>query len=644
MSQNEQFYAKLFITGITKIGNFSKSIPLKQMSGTTTSSHIKGVQKSPPSPKISPKSTKSSSNLSKKSPKSPKLISQFKKLSLSHQNSEVKRINFRMTGRDDFLTRRFWCEHTYHEDKDKSFNILSNEDLSSYKQNQFGFSVAEEEIISDDNLLAVPTEWQSLGPLILKKINEKKINNSIYTHPSLINAILISTYPDYQLLEDDETKLEMCQQLFNDAAANLSSTTVYPSNTAKLLNPLVKGWLTNENLYPLAFNILKARNEIPSEFDIEIDETGVPRIRLTYFEGDNIMDVVVDDRLTSPTKPVVLNSYGQNSNKLRNKKQNFIAPSPQILSIVEQQLIDHEEGFPDQFDEIEAFYIWKGDFDTLEDMLDSISNKDYLAEMLRLDNIDENSIFYNCRGGSLFRYWHINDFTCKDVQEQLDFDAVYQDLLVYSHIVDNLGIAVKTFSMPDEDDNTEDISYFEPEYIKGESNSKNIYKYVDRDINPRYEENQYSTIGNRTFCIPKNKFSFYPTAEYDDEDEVNYYYKLWSSRKAGKVSKLINESGGIFSYIFKNGIGNLLWGNHPSNNNIPVVYTYYHHFDPECTNAENNEWVDSNTHHNSQLEYDTNKKGVQIITPEDDYELNGIYIPLAQVIPDLGLVKTIFNI
>jgi hypothetical protein len=639
MSDSEQNYAKLFVTGEAKIGLFSESSPLKQMSTTTSSEKISGTRK-----KSSPEKSRSLS------PEKRKSLSAERRRSVSPERERLTlentdRINLRFTGRDDFLSRRFWNERRFHEEKDTTIETSTSEDLSAYKQNPFGFSVKNNNVEQTDSTL--PVEWVSLGPLIIKKYSNKE-DKSKYSLPSLLNCILSSVYPSYQKLETDEDRLNMCRDFFNDINFTLSEKTRFPSNTAQLLNPLVKGWLSVSELYPLAFNILKERDEIPEEFEF-IDSP--PRVVVKFYKGDNIREPHIDPRLIEIEDSLnVIKTYTKRSAKPLKKKTtptlavkktsekediDFLTEEIENILFVDEWLIDPEEGIPSTVEFVEMSFQWKGNFDSQEEMLDSISNEEYLAELLRIDEIDTDSIFYNCRGGYLFRYYHFNGWNLKNVQANLEIDSEYHELFEYAHIFDSLGIAMKTFSMPDQDDNNSNIRYFEPKFIKKSDN------FVP---NPEREENQFYTIMNRNFCIPKARFSFYPTFNVDDDIEVSEYLQRWSESEVGFVDEEINRFKNVDTYLFNGGLGNPTWGNkrllfktEEKEEIIPVIYTYYHHFDPEYTD-KNETWEDNDTHLDYELKFSQKAKVQYLLT--SNLELQGMFIPIGKLVNQL--VKTIF--
>jgi len=667
MSVSEHSYAKLFVSGVARIGLFSESIPLTQMSTSTSSSKIQGSRKSPSSPKNrssskSPSSPKGSSKESSSSSKGKTLPSKGGKdksfVSRKTSSKQIpqpegtNRINLRFTGRSDFLSRRVWNERRFHEDENKVISATQNEDFPAYKQLQFGFSIGSEK--------NKPVEWQSLGALFQKSKDEKDNDISIYSLPSLINAILTATYPDYQTMEDNVIKMEMCQQFFTDANEALSFKTKFPSETAQVLNPLVKGWLPLEELYDLAIDIMKNVGVIPMDLELEY----------VYYKGDNIRDVDIPEGLAEVETEVLekYSSKAKSSSKYTTVskmkgKSGYKDLKPLLDSHeLDEWLIDDEKGFPEEVFKVKTTYAWIGDFESMEELCNSIDNQTYLKQLLHRDGVDTDSLFYNCRGGYLFRYYHANGWTLDTVKENLDINSKCRSLFQYAYFVDVLGIVIKTFAMPDEDDNNDGYVYFNPLFIKDTKvptpnpDSVGRYKPNPDCVNisktkgkytKTIENDQIFTIMSRNFCISKEKFSFYPTARTDDSRKVNYYQKLWFNRNAGDVNTAVDLAGGIASFEFWGGYGDPNWGNKSPNKRMTTVYVYYHHFDPRHHgSAGESWWEDKDTHFEEEITFVDDKNGNQgLITTDREGELiplYGIFIPLGQVMND-GLIKTIFN-
>ncbi len=646
MSESEQIYAKLFVSGITKIGNFSNSNPLNQMSDTTSSLKNFGERKSS-SPRERVKSTspkerrKTITSPTEKSTIKKKIASpeerRNRSLSPSSRISNVNRIDFRYTGRDDFQSRRYWLEQRIHEEKDLKIISSTNVDLPAYKQNSFGFSNS-----GNPNK---PVEWQSLGVLIHD--DEK---NTVYTLPSFLNCILNSAYSKYQETENDEDRMEMSKRLLNDANSQLSYPTRFISNTAQILNPLVKGWLPVKCLYPLAFEILLRRGEIPeAEYvNVDIGDNIIHKqFEFKYYRGKNIQDVSpenIDKLVLVEDSERVIHAYGKtkpSARGIRSRKTETLPDQVRDIIILEDWLIDPKEGIPDYIEEVEVYYEWKGDFSTQEEMLDSIDNEEYLNELLRVDGIDKNSLFYNCRGGILFRYYHYLGLNCNQVKETLKIDNDTQDLFQFAHIIDALAIAVKTFSMPDEDDNTRFINYYNPPFVK-EKEETDKFTYSKRIRNKEASGTQVYIIQNRNFCLFKSKFSFYPTVETDDDLELGHYLELWGNRSVGELDKEISSNKNIETHIFKGGLGNINWGNRERE--FPTVYTYYHHFDPDfrIENGDEEIWEDNDTHKSMELHFSLKKDPQYILVGDTPLVLKGLYIPLGQL-TSTGLVRTVFS-
>ena len=530
MSENEKNYAKLFVTGKIKIGNISNSSILNKMSDTTKSNKIQ------------------------------------------RQQEEEEKIFFRISGRVDFLTRRFWNETRYHQDNSELLGESKNDDLKSYFQYPFGFS-------NDNN------EWYSLG-----NIPDNKFN--IYS--SLLNCILISTYKDYQETETEFNKLRMIDSFMKQMTSQLKNKTNFPSNTAKKLNPLIKGWLNEDQLYNLAMEIAIERKLAPNKFKRhKISENNFTSftILLSYYKGENIREFGSDNKFVPEEEEEIVEIYQDEDEEEDSDEEDIIKkPLAYIIGkMVDNDWIeDEEEDFPTKIYKIHRYFKWKGEFESITDFVDSFSNEDYLQHIFKKYSINENSIFYNCAAGLLFRYYFLTDPLISNNISDYNFKTENAHFFQFSFIFDILNITMKTMAMPDEDDNKVNITYKDDE-----------------------EDDIVLQISNRNFCMHKTKFSFTPTSLQDDETQVDKFYKLWQREKRFKS---INFDD-IDNYVNSNKIGKLTWGKKDNiQKTTPTIYSYYHYID-----------------------IDTGSRGKWV---QEDNSLNGIFIPLAQL--KGNLMKTLF--
>jgi hypothetical protein len=520
-------------------------------------------------------------------------------------------IVFRYNGRSDFLTRRPWLETRVHEEKDEFVSESKKEALPAYHQEFFGLANDEK-------------EFQSLGALV--------IDDKHQTTPSFVNAILSAVDEEYQQTEDRNKRIKICKKFFNDTTDKLSSETKFPSDAAKILNPLVKGWMTMDLLWEYAVSYSKGEGILPDDMEVvTVEDEKDILFSVMYYIGENIVErePIGDDFVVYSEEMTEYKNY-----EIENV-ENF-----------EDLLIDENGEIPENVVMTEIIYKWKNPIYTKESLVDGITNEQFHKMLLFEDNIDEDSVFYNCRGGYLFRYYHANGWGLGQVKENLKLESRYKYMFQYAYFADVLGIAIKTFAMPDEDDNTEDKTYFNPiEIVKSRGPDpdsvgkivKNPEAYEDTKARRLKKKNQSNVITGRNFCIPKGKFSFYPTTLKCSAKNLKYYKELWEESETGSVDSAIEDAGGFASFEFWDGYGDKECESRLMKQ-VPTIYVYYHHFDPVFDSDMVfgiGGWADKDTH--------TTKEGL-IVKDEKD-ELSGLFIPLGQLVEekDEDFVRTVFT-
>lgn len=606
MSKHERDYAGLFVYGLSKldVNTKNKSITLVNMSEEkkTIESEIKVDI---PVKTERPISTRLS-------------------VDESIQDS-TNEIIFRIGGRGDFLTRRSKFNERFHRDDIKFLTKSSLVEESAYKNEFFGIS-SNIKYANGDNV-----EFQELGGMKMENTRD----DIFYSAPSMINAILTSTNKEYQETSDNEKRQQMCEEFFDEATRSLRNETSYPSNIAKKLNPLVKGWMGTKLLYKYAVEI-KMTEELRG-ISFNIYENG------DEFEALFKYEIFDHDDLLNFEMPEGLIKVEDLEDEVYENYEELLENYPEV-----EQLKPEEFEDSDIVGEIvvkSGLYKWFGEYKTMEDFVYSIDDSTYHQHMLDSDKIKTDSIFYNYRGGYLFRLAHSNNKSLGDLIKENHILNPFKSLYEYGYIADVVGIGMKTFSMPDEDDNSNNDTYHNPVYVMDQNVERpypySIGKMVPNILAVKEERrrrkltkiSQETAISGRKFCKVKDKFSFYPTSLNLGIEKANLYYDLWKNRERSGADKQIEKAGSKLAYEFWGGYGDPQCGN-VKREGIPIVYSYYHRFDPV---SSQNGWLDVDTH----LEDD-------MVNPTKNSEkLSGFFTPLGEVVilDDMStqMVKTVFK-
>ncbi len=648
MSDAERTYAQLFVTGVSKIGDIFDSPPLLQMSTLRRASN-------------SPRGRRSQSPTRKRgtSPPSPP-----EEKHRDEDDIDVNLIRFKYSGQAEFTLRSTWTDVRFHEEQGKTLKNSSEAETSCYVQRFFG----------TDNL---SREWKYLGSL-----GEKVVPRSDYTITSLIHCILSSTSKEYQEEPDDKTRAVMCQDfqksivkaLVNgESSAIITSAqkgeeTPLISQAAAMINPMVKAWLPlaeleRYNLRRLSPGMKYGKFSLDAKEEARRQERGrreVPFTNEKYFYGFRTTTIaryiededenmfIIDDSIDSVnliSNPPERSKSGALNDVLKvmrqySREETFdIKSKEDLYDFLERNdvalLIRDEDtktalddSYPYELKITTNIYRVVGEiggpeYDSAEQYLNSIDDATYLDAILSYNEISDRSVLYNCRGGAIFRYLLSMEINLKDKTKSKSKsksktaskgkgDFYLSDgtiipfgkpsfLFLCSIIPDLTGLSIKTLAMPEGPEDGLPVLELPKSKDAGDiAQAKNIHTAL--------------SITQRNFAKYTAKYSFYPTTvEYGLAEAVKFKSE-WE--KLGPKQAL----------VWSNDIKKKLSINENSDNNISekVIYTYYHHFEPECKQLSGDHiWKDKDVHQNGD-------------------QLGGIYVPLGLTLED-GTIKTLFS-
>ena len=619
MSQSERTYSSLFVSGIAKIG---KTIQKKKLASPKNKSTMIKI----------------------------KSVSDLKEEKVSFHIAPVvpDTIELRYRGRLDFMTTRWLNLKKYHQLKsnvssDGKSNIVdvTQDDVesSSYQQELFGFSTRDS------------SEYQALGVLSLDCLGKEqadllrgkdKIGGSTSSLISLINAILTCTDTEYQQEEDEQKRYTLCSRFYNKALKALFKETKYPSNDAKILNPHIRGWLPIVEMEKLILFRLVENKTINKDNLLYMDKEGqekeakkIPELKAFLKKYTNtggnffITETIYTGKDFQPAGPPLLQPYQFVYEKRKVIKQDKVKD----VELMKTFLIEDSKDIKHEITKVERYYKWVGNYNDYVEYLNSISNEEYHELLLKQDNIDINSIFYNCRGGYLFRYYHsrgkslpeiYHELTIYGIEEEGEEDEYYTQCFQFAFIADVYGINILGYSIPD----------LQPFYINDSSQLSDQPDSIGKIIpNPELTKtkkgiskkvDQKYNIADRRYCNVDPNFSFYTTALNSGLSSTIYFNDKWSKAVIGQYDNYLSEVGKVDILEYWNIIGNPMCGNIP--NDDTNIKTYYHHFE---VYSDGKKWFSKNIHNGDD--------------PTKPKKIKGIYVPLGIVVGNSRLIKTVFT-
>jgi hypothetical protein len=595
MSESEIIYSKLFVTGKLNVKNNSFSRLNKMHSFDKKQS--KSREKSNPAKlsKSQERTTSPERQSSANSPRSTLSRSQERTTSPKRQSSansprstlsrsldghfsitkpDTNVVTFRLNGRADFLSENFFVQKRLHESESKKFlHESTNYDQLVYRQDYFGIDNNGDQI-------------QSLE--CYKQEEDSTLN-------SLLDSILILTSTSYHKTKMNSEREKMKRRFKASIIGSILTDAKKKSDVADFLNQNVTSWANIHMLENIA-RYIHALNDInPIEIEEKYPNTECDRDKdgrlngyVLFYKYKNTKYLVqpknipniLENKYESETEIVSLSEIfsliaeGKLDFTSQTSKEKYIS---ELKKELEKQ--EEEEGSYKMNELLVITKIKIGCFlvdeKYDEKFLSEIPNKTYLQAILDRQKISKNSVYYNCRGGYLFREFYSKYQFFEEDNNHIHFNMTkLHDLAL---IADSLNLNIKTFAMPDQDDNNGGIKYYDP---------------TDND--------QYVIINRRNFCIPKDKYSFYPTGEMH-QDLLDA--QILDLQELGNPN-----CGNIFD------------------NSLPTIYLYYHHFEPKHRrdNKGKSIWTD----------YD--------ITYNDEGNLDrSIFIPLGKLKEDY-MLQTVF--
>lgn len=615
MSESERNYSSLFVSGVAKIGKPAE----KKKLALVKSAMIKVKSTSP----------------------------KEEKMSFHIVPFVLHRIELRYRGRLDFMSTRWLNLKKYHQPKYQLSSVdipniadVTREDVesSSYQQELFGFSTNDS------------AEYQALGVLSLDCLGKEqadllrgkdKIGGSTSSLISLISAILTCTDIEYQEQEDEQKRYTLCSKFYNKALKSLYKKTEYPSNDAKVLNPHIRGWLPIVEMEKLVLfelveaGVINKNNLLYMDKDAQEKEAKkIPELKAFLLKhtslGGNffITETIYSGKDFRSVVPPLTQSYQFVYEKSKVVKQNKVKD----IKIMKNFLIEESKDIKHEIIKVERYYKWLGDEKDYMEYLNSLSDEEYHRLLLKQDNIDIDSVFYNCRGGYLFRYYHsrgkslpeiYHDLTIYGIEEDGEEDEYYTQCFQFAFIADVYGINIIGYSIQD----------LYPLYIIDNSQildqPDSIGKFI---LNPEVtvmkkgvlkKLNQKYNISDRKYCEIDGNFSFYTTALNSGLESTIYFSNKWSKAIIGQYDNYLSEVDKVHLLEYWKIIGDPMCGN-VANNGVNVK-TYYHHFE---VYTEGGKWFSKNIHNGD--------------NPNKPKKIKGIYVPLGLVVGNTDLIKTVF--
>lgn len=448
MSEAERKYSTLFVSGRAKISIKDKNTPVRQID----------MEK--------------------------------KEVKVHVPETPNERIDFRYRGRADFLTSRWLNLELYHQSREEkylSFPDINAKETSAYKLIQFGHS-------KDREYYALGVlSLDSLGEAMAEAIKGKKNGGVVFSVASLVNAILTCTDIKYQQIKDEIERYSYCSDFYESALRRLVDKTEYPSEEAMNKNKRVREWLPEVEIESLIYS------KLIDDKLIKAEEVYYKSSKKGYYIGEVIYTGKYFKETPEKKEGSLAFSF-EESKKIKTRKL-----SDEEKAVVLSLLVDPDEE-PEEITRLTRFYKWKGEYKNYTDFNNSFNDDSLHNILLLVDRIDTSSIFYNCRNGELFRYYHMNGKSLPEIRKELTLfgkideenneEEFYSNCLQFSFLSDVYGINIKSFS------------------INKECLGKN---------------NNVGCIADRIYCVAKEEYSFY-TTNPGSKNFIHVYYHHYETK------------------------------------------------------------------------------------------------------------------